>query len=319
MNATRPTPAILAVHPLFSLFALIALGCLPALGCVPAEGAPDGGASTDAGALDAATLDEVDGGLGTDVGTLPDAPLDVGDPSDSGAMRDGGGGTDTGVDSRPVHIVVIGSSTAEGKNLDEPMYGGRVGGLVDRWSDRYEATLVGTRPGSTVVNIARAGYATYSALPTGTAIAATWPPSTGFPDPVRNITHAIGMAPDAIIVNMPLVRELLAGESLDALMANLHTMVDAAEAAGIEVWIATTAATASSTATDIAAIRAANARTLTEFAPRVIDFHPTCALASGAADPALRLSDASGHPNAACHLRLRDAVVAAAIPEAVLP
>lgn len=283
--------------------------------------APTGPTASDVPALDAAVPDggAVDGGAdgggdpGLDVPTATDAPSSDA-PNDAPA--------DGGVDVGPlpaVHVVVLGSSTAAGKNLDVPMYGGRVGGLVDRWSDRYLAALEAVRPGSTVDNLALPGQATYSVLPDGTVISTTWLPGTGRPDPSRNITRAVSLAPDAIIVNMPLGRELGAGETLDALMSNLHTLVDTAAAAGIEVWITTTAAAMDSTPAEIDAFRAANARTLAELGPRVIDFFPVCSLASGAADPALRLSDTAGHPSAECHQRLADAVLGAGIPEAVLP
>lgn len=297
---------------------VLALSLLTA--CAPSPSAPDV-PSVDAPVVDGGGVDggAVDAPLapGLDAPSAPETDAPASDaPIDAPAMAD------AGADAGPlpaVHVVVLGSSTAAGKNLDVPMYGGRVGGLVDRWSDRYLAALDAVRPGSTVDNLALPGQATYSVLPDGTVISTTWLPGTGRPDPTRNITRAVSLAPDAIVINMPLGRELSAGESLDTLMANLHTLVDTAAAAGIEVWITTTAAAMDSTAAEIDAFRAANARTTAEFGPRVIDFFPVCSLASGAADPALRLTDTAGHPSAECHQRLADAVLRAGIPEAVLP
>ncbi len=37
---------------------------------------------------------------------------------------------DGGIDHRALHVAVLGSSTAFGKNLDVPMYGGQLAGLL---------------------------------------------------------------------------------------------------------------------------------------------------------------------------------------------
>ena len=141
--------------------------------------------------------------------------------------RAGSGGASTA----PVSITVIGSSSAAGKNLDQPMYGGRVGGLTDAWAARYGAFLAATRPGSTVRNLAVPGYNTYHALPTGT----TNPSGAPAVDPAHNITAALNPKPDAIFVAFPSLNV-----TVDEIIANLHVIVNAAAAVNVPVWVATT-------------------------------------------------------------------------------
>ena len=124
---------------------IVAFALLLACSDDPSEGDPDGSAapddsspSDDAGATDASTVDAFAAGAF------------VADASTSDAGRSG-----------PPLGVVIGSSTAAGKNLDSAMYGGRVGGLDDRYSVSYQAYLSSRWAGSVVTKVARSGASTF--------------------------------------------------------------------------------------------------------------------------------------------------------------
>lgn len=124
----------------------------------------------------------------------------------------------------PLHVVVLGSSTAAG-----------VGPVDARnaWVERYRAHLSHRNPRSRVTNLARPGYTTFHVRPTW-ADGATERPAV---DPDRNVTAALTLDPDALLVNLP-SNDAAAGFPLDEQLRNLAQVVDAADA--VPVWISTT-------------------------------------------------------------------------------
>lgn len=212
------------------------------------------------------------------------------------------------VPPKPVFVTVLGSSSAAGKNLDMEVHGGRPGGLVDSWANRYAAFLAATHPGSFVRNLAKPGYKTYHALPTGTIN----PPGLAAVDPERNITAALDPRPDAIIVAFP----SLAPGMLDAIIANLHTIGDTAAAEGVPVWIASTQPNARATPEGFALAREYDTRLRKEFGNRVIDFWSPLMNDDGTVKAELIL-DEKVHPNAEGHRLLFEQVKALDIPAAV--
>jgi hypothetical protein len=212
----------------------------------------------------------------------------------------------------PLTVVVIGSSTAAGKNLDEPMHGGRAGGLADTWASKYAAYLSSQRPGSRLVNLAQPGYGTYHALPTGT----TNPPRFPAVDPARNVTAALAEKPNVIIVQFPGSAELQLGDSVQNIVNNYRRIVTAATAGGAQTWIASTQPTPSAGPAEIAAGLSLRSATLNEFGVRALDFWRPLARPDDTADPTLFLRDLT-HPNAAGHTALYAVVIAADIPGAL--
>ncbi len=89
-----------------------------------------------------------------------------------------------------LNIVVLGSSTAEGYNLVDKSYS--FVGLLSSYMNT-------TYPGSTVTNLGKGGYTTYHVLPDGTSATANRPPV----DPERNITKALSLNPDLIVISLP--------------------------------------------------------------------------------------------------------------------
>src|SRR5690606_9889629 len=118
--------------------------------------------------------------------------------------------------STPTHIVVLGSSTAEGSGADP---------IQNSWVNRLATWLNANTTVTTVTNLALGGFKTTDVLPGG--------------DPARNITHALSLNPDIIIVNLPSNDEaanMTAQQTID----NLQTIYDLANNAGVKMFITTT-------------------------------------------------------------------------------
>lgn len=121
-------------------------------------------------------------------------------------------------------IVVLGSSTAAGAGPSS---------VEKAWVWLYSDYLKQKDTRFEVVNLAVGGYTTYDILPTGTQI------PTGINETIdlnRNITKAIALNADGIIVNMP-SNDANMGYSVNNQIANFHLIVDAAKMANIPIWI----------------------------------------------------------------------------------
>ena len=125
-----------------------------------------------------------------------------------------------------VHIVVLGSSTAEGIGP---------GDRRNAWVNRYRDFLKMENSNHRVDNLAKGGYTTYHILPTGQ----TTPANRPKPDPQRNITYALSLGPDAIIINLP-SNDATSGYSVVEQLANYDTMLAVVRRNNIPVWITTT-------------------------------------------------------------------------------
>lgn len=123
-------------------------------------------------------------------------------------------------------IVVLGSSTAAGAGPSS----------VDQaWVWLYRDYLTQHDTRYEVTNLAVGGYTTYDILPTGTTIPSGVNETI---DTYRNVTKAIELGAEGIIVNMP-SNDSNMGYSANDQMTNYHTIVDAATAAGIPIWLCT--------------------------------------------------------------------------------
>lgn len=121
-------------------------------------------------------------------------------------------------------IVVLGSSTAAGAGPSS---------VEKAWVWLYSDYLKQKDTRYDVVNLAVGGYTTYDILPTGTPI------PTGINETIdlnRNITKAIALNADGIIVNMP-SNDANMGYSVNNQIANFNLIVDAAKQANIPIWI----------------------------------------------------------------------------------
>ncbi|MEL6675264.1 MAG: GDSL-type esterase/lipase family protein [Bacteroidota bacterium] len=124
------------------------------------------------------------------------------------------------------HIVVLGSSTAAGTGPSSP---------DSTWVNRYRAYLQQVNPQNQVTNLAVGGTTTYHIMP-------DWfspPAGRPSPTPTKNVSEAISLGADAIIVNMPsndAANNFGVGEQL----FNFQTIVAVADSVGIPVWVCTT-------------------------------------------------------------------------------
>ncbi len=123
----------------------------------------------------------------------------------------------------PVRIVVLGSSTAEGTGPTDP---------ANAWVNRYRDYVLEARPGSEVVNLAKGGYTTYHILPTGSDLREGRPAA----DTARNITRALELKPDAILINLP-SNDAASGFTVAEQLENYATV--AAAAGDVPLWIMT--------------------------------------------------------------------------------
>ena len=129
----------------------------------------------------------------------------------------------------PFKIVVIGSSTSAGSGASVP---------DSAYVNRYRKFLMDSvNAGCTVINLAIGGATSYKMQPTGYT-----PPAnrSGFPtDTARNITKAISLAPDGIIINYP-SNDAASGFTLQEQKDNFLRAIAKADSAGIPVWVTTT-------------------------------------------------------------------------------
>jgi len=134
-------------------------------------------------------------------------------------------GRQPAANSRPLRLVVIGSSTAAG-----------VGAYpVDScWVNRYGTYLKTLNPASQVVNLAKSGYQTWHLMPTGHQT----PPGRPAPDTLRNISAALALRPDVIIVNLP-SNDASAGYPAREQLDNFEIIAFCAWSADVPLWITT--------------------------------------------------------------------------------
>jgi lysophospholipase L1-like esterase len=125
-----------------------------------------------------------------------------------------------------LHIVIIGSSTAAGVGPSHPS---------QAWVNRLREALKQRIPHSRITNLAAPGYQTYQLLPSDHPPV----PQRPRPDRQRNISMAISLAPDLIIVNAP-SNDAAAGYGFAEQKQNFLTITRQAQRAGIPVWVSTT-------------------------------------------------------------------------------
>ena len=92
--------------------------------------------------------------------------------------------------SKPLKIVVLGSSTAAGTGPEN---------IKNSWVNRYRSYLQNLNHNNVVINLAVGGYTTYHLLPTDTTAIPDRPKA----DTAHNITAALIYKPDIIIINLP--------------------------------------------------------------------------------------------------------------------
>jgi len=175
--------------------------------------------------------------------------------------------------------VVLGSSTAAGAGPSHP---------DSTWVNKYRASLKAINPQNEVINLAVGGFTTYRIMPDGFVAPANRP----LVDTLKNITKALSLNPDFIIVNLPSNdRQWPMTEQI----ANFDSIYKHSWNSGVPIYICTTQPITSSGAYQ-SAVRDS---IVAKFSPHVIDFFTPIAdsnnlvLPQYAAD-AVHLND-SGH------------------------
>lgn len=128
--------------------------------------------------------------------------------------------------NRSFHVVVLGSSTSAGTGPSVP---------DSAWVNRYRKHLQSISASNTVTNLAIGGTTTYHIMPDGFV----QPPGRPATNPNNNISKAISLGADAIIINMP-SNDAANGFTLQEQMFNFNLLAATATAAHIPVWITTT-------------------------------------------------------------------------------
>ncbi len=168
------------------------------------------------------------------------------------------------------HVVVLGSSTAAGTGPSVP---------DSAWVNRYRASVQALDPSNQVTNLAVGGFRTYHIMPTGFVPPAGRPS----PDPAQNITQALGVAPDLLIINLP-SNDAASSYPVSEQLANYDVILAEAAAQSVPAWIATTQPR------NLSAARRANLMemrdsTFARFGDFAVDFWNTLALSDGTIDP----------------------------------
>ena len=177
----------------------------------------------------------------------------------SASAQPGGPGT------RPVTIVVLGSSNAEGQGPEH---------ADSTWVRRLQETLRQASPPGRVVNLARGGYTTSRLVPTG----AGGPGDD--PDPAHNVTRALVARPDAIVISLT-SNDGAQEVPVAVQLARYDAMI--AAAGDVPVWITTPTPRTGGISPEGRRLQAAmRDSTLARWGDRAIDFWTPVADVNGA-------------------------------------
>ena len=200
-----------------------------------------------------------------------------------------------------IRIAVIGSSTAAGQGADPP---------EKSWVNRYRAYLKSLNPANEVFNLGLGGQQTFQLLPTGHRPL----PARPAPDPARNITKALSMQPDAVIVNAP-SNDAMAFYGPEEQLLNFDLIVQTGKAAGVPVWICTTQPRVFSAKQIDIQVRLKTA-IMSRYGGQAINFWDCLSTADYLPDPRFCLGDGA-HLNNEGHRLLFEQVQAKNLPEAI--
>ena len=227
----------------------------------------------------------------------------------AGAGGGGGGGSAPLNHDAPAVIVVLGSSTAAGTGPKDPK---------NAWVERYRAYLTTNFPKFELTNLAVGGYSTYHVQPTDYVP----PAGPAKPDIARNISKALSLKPDAIIINMP-TNDTEYGYSLAVQMANFDRVTTLAAQNGVPCWVTTSQPRDfGGQGRDIIQAKhlvlfAVRDAIKQKYADRSLDFWTGFADADGNIEETWSAGDGT-HMNDDAHAQLVKVVIDAKIPDAIL-
>jgi len=207
-------------------------------------------------------------------------------------------------DTTACHIVVLGSSTAAGTGPST---------LDSAWVWMYRDTLFQNDTRFTVTNLAQGGFTTYNILPTGSSI------PVGVSQTVnvsRNITQALSLNPNAVIINLP-SNDAANGFTVETQLENYDLILDGLEQLEIPYWICTPQPRNGFSDAQKAIQTNMRDSTFTRFGDFAIDFWTNLATTEDNVDDAYNSGDGV-HLNNAGHKILLDRVLQSQIPDFLL-
>jgi lysophospholipase L1-like esterase len=127
-------------------------------------------------------------------------------------------------------IAVIGSSTA---------YGLGASPIDSSWVNLTKKYFLGLGQIDTVYNFGNPGTTSFTGMPTGNVPPDPYNIGAYQPDPLRNVTKALSLNPDVVIINFP-TNDIGQDIPLSLFLSNLRTMYNTVVAAGRQCYITTT-------------------------------------------------------------------------------
>lgn len=206
------------------------------------------------------------------------------------------------VKSRKFHLVILGSSTAAGTGPTSK---------DSAWVNRYRRYVQGINPKNRVTNLAIGGTTTYHIMPDSNQAPSNRPKT----NPNNNISQALRLNADAIVVNMP-SNDGSKGYSITETMNNFRVIKQKADSANIPIWICTTQPKTTSNTVLIQTQVYTRDSIIAAFAPQVIDFWTTIASSANIIEPKYNSGD-NTHLNNAAHKLLFERVKAIQILESI--
>ena len=208
----------------------------------------------------------------------------------------------TQICSKPFHIVILGSSTA---------YGNGATPISKAWAYLYTDSLKRIDTNYIVDNLAIPGTTTYAAQPDN------YIPPPGRPAPIQgnNISAAIRLHADAIIVNYP-SNDAVNNYTLAEQQANFKRISNTAKKHGILIWITTPQPRNQLTAAQVSSQKKLYNWIMQYYKEKAIDFHT--GLASDKDSILFKYNSGDGiHVNDAGHHILYNRVTRENIPDSL--
>ena len=165
-------------------------------------------------------------------------------------------------------IVVLGSSTA---------YGLGAVPIDSSWVNKYTAYAKEKDSNNTVIDLGVPGYTTYQVLCPDNFVPPVKRPA---PDTAHNITAALNLHPDAIIINLP-TNDVANNYTLAEQQANYARAIALIDSANIPVWVTTTQPRDSLPASYYDSLEMMRDWTYNTFGNKALDFWTTVADTNG--------------------------------------
>ena len=196
--------------------------------------------------------------------------------------------------SRAYKIVILGSSTVAGTGASP---------IDSSWVNKFSAFINERNPQAVVYNLGLGGLNSYQVCPTGF----TPPVNRPQPDPARNITAALALQPDAIIVSLP-SNDAASAFSLSETQQNLNTITAAADAAGVPVWVSTSQPRDGLSTSQMNSLMGLRDWVMERFGNKALDFWTTVANSNGTVNLSFSAGDGIHLNNYGHHLLFSRAV-----------